>query len=69
MPLVYIVGYYDNLEDALNKLKEYIPNYIEGLNNTVTGNHIKGWINKNDFGDMPHAVVASHPHSAINLFE
>jgi len=65
---VYPIGFYDNLEDAKNRLRKAIPNYREHINNTVIGHGRIGWINENTFGDLNTELSANQPHSAIYLF-
>ena len=66
---VYLIGFYDNLEDAKQRLSQVIPNYKNHINNTVTGGGRIGWINRNTYGDLNTALSCSQPHSTINLFE
>lgn len=65
---VYLIGFYDNLEEAKKRLSQVIPNYRKHINNTVIGIGRVGWINCNTFGDLNTDLSASQPHSSIDLF-
>lgn len=67
--IVYLIGFYDNLEEAKGRLSQVIPDYEEYINNTVIGCGRVGWINRNTYGDLNTNLSASQPHSSINLFE
>ncbi len=72
VPYVHPIGFYNNIEDAIQRLVEFIPDYKKYFNNSVKGNFNGrsrvGWINHNQFGDFKSNLSAQQPHSAINLF-
>lgn len=68
-PDVHLIGYYDNIHDAVDRLKIIMPNYKKWTNNTVMENNMIGWINKNSFGPFVSNLSMTQPHSAVNLFE
>lgn len=67
--VVYPIGFYDNLDDAKNRLNEIMNGYKPWTKNTVIKQHLIGWINKNAFGNFVTNMSSAQPHSAINLFE
>jgi hypothetical protein len=65
---VYLIGIYNNIYVAIEKLKIVIPNYKQHINNTVIGNNLIGWVNKNNIGDTQIPLIVNQPHSAVDLF-
>lgn len=67
---VYLAGFYPNLDSAINRLQEVIPNYHQHYKNSVCNNNRVGWINQYDFGDIQYnGLCVSQPHNSINVFE
>lgn len=72
-PTVYLLGFYKNILEAADRLNNYIPDYKQHINNTVTNSRRVGWINLCTFGDIDHidkrGKGCRQPDNAINLFE
>lgn len=67
---VYMAGFYENLNDAVKRLREVIPNYKKNYKNAVSNNERVGWINQYEFGDIPYnGLNASQPHNSVNVID
>ena len=65
---VYMAGFYENLDDAIKRLQEIIPNYKKNYRNSVSNKYRVGWINQYDFGDIQYnGSNASQPHNSVNI--
>lgn len=64
---VLTAGTYINLNDAVVRLLEMVPDYTEHINNTVKNCDRIGWINYIPFGDTEPVSVTS-PKRAVYLF-
>ena len=66
---VFLVGIYETLDQAKNRLSEMVPNYEKHYKNTVKSKNMIGWINEYQFGDIEYnGLSCSQPHSSIYLF-
>lgn len=69
----FLVGFYDNIDDAKKRLEQIIPDYKKHINNTVINNNRIGWINEYNMGDFKfdlyNGLNVSQPHSSIDIFK
>ena len=65
---VYMGGFYENLDDAVKRLQEIIPNYQKNYQNSVSNKYRVGWINEYKFGNINYdGLSASQPHNSVNV--
>ena len=66
---VYLIGFYNDLNDAKKRLKSVIGEYKPHINKTVHSGPYVGWINLYTYGDFNSQLTCNQPHSSINLFK
>lgn len=73
---VYLAGFYQNINDANDRLFTLIPEHKQDVNNCITNGKRIGWVNKYEFGNImgnikenySEGYIASQPHSSINIY-